>query len=270
MAYAICALVWSGPAIADSTESTQNETPGAEDDPTRPITTIDLRYRFEDSSTVKQNDKQQLIVRGNWRLDLAPGWRASLRLDLPLTASNAVTTADPGGDYEFGLGRPLFRAYLANILDDRWAYAFGSKIIAPAASGTQFGSGNWDVEPAAGFRAMLPEITKGSYFVGEVAYAQTFAQSFAGTPASNLQFSPELNIAFNEDWYVVLYPSTDIRINLGDKVSGQTGRLFLPLDAEIGRNIDKNILAALEVGAPIIDSYPVYRLKIEARVSYQY
>jgi hypothetical protein len=39
---------------------------------------------------------------------------------------------------------------------------------------------------------------------------------------------------------VTFYPSNDIRINFGDPISGQTGRLFLPFDAAIGREMKNN------------------------------
>jgi hypothetical protein len=68
---------------------------------------------------------------------------------------------------------------------------------------------------------------------------------------------------------MILFPGTDIRYNFGPKVSGQTGRFFLPFDGEIGRNIGERIVASLEVSAPMIDDYPVYRLKAELRLSYQ-
>src|SRR5262249_11169342 len=58
--------------------------------------------------------------------------------------------------------------------------------------------------------------------------------SFAGDPTkkniSNLQLWPMLNINLPDHWFFTLYPSADIRVNYGDPVTGQTGRLFLPFD----------------------------------------
>jgi hypothetical protein len=69
--------------------------------------------------------------------------------------------------------------------------------------------------------------------------------SFAGDPSkrniSNLQLAPLLNIGLPERWFVSLYPSSDIRINFGDPVTGQTGRLFLPFDARVGRNLADHV-----------------------------
>ena len=61
--------------------------------------------------------------------------------------------------------------------------------------------------------------------------------------------------------------SADIRINYGDPVTGQSGRLFLPFDARIGRKLTDNLALSLEVGVPIIKDYPVYNFKTEVRVN---
>jgi hypothetical protein len=65
----------------------------------------------------------------------------------------------------------------------------------------------------------------------------------------------------------LLYPSFDIRINYGDPISGQVGRLFLPIDAAVGRRLSDNIVMMLEVSMPVIKDYPVYELKAELRIS---
>jgi hypothetical protein len=94
---------------------------------------------------------------------------------------------------------------------------------------------------------------------------------FAGNPSakniSNLQFAPMLNIALPERWFVTIFPSTDIRINYGDPVVGQTGRLFLPIDLMIGRSLAKNATLSLEVAMPIVKDYPVYDFKTVMRLN---
>ncbi|HWU53929.1 MAG TPA: transporter [Rhizomicrobium sp.] len=216
-----------------------------------------------------QNDRLSLIFRRNAKWDLDDGWKLATRIDLPITFANAVTDANPNGNYEAGLGRALVSAYLADEIDDRWAYAFGSRIRAPA-SGSAFGSGNWEIAPIVAARYMLPEITDGSYFVPQLRYAQSFAQSFSSRSTSNLQFAPQLKVALPDKWFVIAWPSTDIRWNFGPKASGQTGRLFFPLDLAIGHNLTQARTVSLEVSAPVIRDYPVYRIKIEARLSAQF
>jgi hypothetical protein len=46
-------------------------------------------------------------------------------------------------------------------------------------------------------------------------------------------------------------------VNYGDPVTGQTGRLFLPVDFILGRKLTQNLVLSLEVSVPIIKDYPV-------------
>ena len=87
---------------------------------------------------------------------------------------------------------------------------------------------------------------------------------------SNLQFAPTVNLGLPDRWFFTLYPSPDIRINYGDPVTGQTGRLFLPFNARIGRKITDNLALSLEVGVPIIKDYPVYDFKTEVRLGLRF
>lgn len=244
------------PAVAAAVE---------EDDPTRPVGSFDLRPKYEDDTVTAPNDKGSLTFRGNFTWALGGDWKLAAREDLPLVLSNATTTANAGGAWRFGLGRPLASTYVADTLDERWAFAIGSQLAMPA-SDSVFGSGNWDLVPIIAARAMLPEISPGSYFVPQLRYDVSFAQSFSSRGTSNLQFSPQLKIMLPEDWFAVLFPSTDIRWNFGAAAAGQKGRFFLPLDGEIGRSVG-GMTVSLEASAPLIDDYPLYRFKTELRLS---
>jgi hypothetical protein len=237
-----------------------------QDDPTRPVTGLDLRPHYEDDTVSAHNDRLNLIFRRNDKWDLNGDWKLATRMDVPLVFSDSQTDANPSAAYRAGLGRVLLQAYVADLLDDRWAMAAGSQLVT-AASASNYGSGNWDMLPILAARAMLPEISEGSYFVPEARYAVSVGRSFGSRSASELQFAPELKLAISPQYFVVLFPSTDIRMNFGRKVSGQTGRLFLPLDGEVGCNLGDGEVVSLEVSAPVVRDYPLYRLKIEARFS---
>ena len=73
---------------------------------------------------------------------------------------------------------------------------------------------------------------------------------------SNLQFAPTFNIGLPDHWFITLYPSPDIRINYGDPVTGQTGRLFLPFDARIGRQLSKNVAIVIRAGGADYQGLP--------------
>jgi hypothetical protein len=50
----------------------------------------------------------------------------------------------------------------------------------------------------------------------------------------------------------------------GDPMSGQTRRLFLPLDVSVGRKVTDSLIISLEAGVPIVKDYPIYNFKTEA------
>jgi hypothetical protein len=84
---------------------------------------------------------------------------------------------------------------------------------------------------------------------------------------SALQLAPYFNLGLPDRWFIAFYPSADIRVNFGDPVTGQTGRLFLPFDARLGRNLTDHIAVSLELGVPIIKDYPVYNVKAQVRLN---
>ena len=66
------------------------------------------------------------------------------------------------------------------------------------------------------------------------------------------------------------YPSPDVRINFGDPITGQTGRLFIPFDVRVGKKITDNLALSLEVGVPIVRDYPIYDFKAQLRLNVTY
>jgi hypothetical protein len=206
-------------------------------------------------------------LRLDHRVDLSQQSLIALRSDLPMLAKNPITSSNPNGDYLYGLGDADAQAIFVYDFNKRWAAGFGARVIAP--TGT-LDSGKWQIMPIAGFRYELSEVSRGSYFEPFARYDMSFAGDPSKRNISNLQLAPYLNIGLPENWFVALYPSADIRINFGDPVPGQTGRLFLPLDARIGRNLTDHIALSLEIGVPIIKDYPVYNFKAELRLNVTY
>ena len=208
-------------------------------------------------------------LRMDHSLDLAPLWILALRADLPLLAKNPVSSSNPEGDFLNSIGDADIQAVIIHNLDQRWTVGFGARLIAPTGDPT-FGSGKWQIMPAGGFRYALWEISSSSYFEPVFRYDVSFAGDPTRKNISNLQFAPTFNIGLPDHWFITLYPSPDIRINYGDPVTGQTGRLFLPFDARIGRQLSKNVAMSFELGVPIIRDYPVYNLKTQVRLNVTY
>jgi len=124
--------------------------------------------------------------------------------------------------------------------------------------------------PGVAVRYALSELSSGSYLEPLLRYDASFAGDPSRKNISNLQFAPTFNLGLPDRWFVTFYPSADIRINYGDPVTGQTGRLFLPFDARIGRKMTDDLVLSLEVGLPIIKDYPVYNFKTEVRLNLTY
>jgi len=205
-------------------------------------------------------------LRFDHRLDLSPQSMIALRADLPVLAKNPISSDNPNGDYLYGLGDADAQAVFIQNIDKRWAAGFGARLIAPT-GGDTLGSGKWQIMPIAGFRYGLSEISPGSYLEPFVRYDVSFAGDPSKRNISNLQLAPFLNIWLPDRWSVAFYPSADIRINFGDPVTGQTGRLFLPFDARVGRDLTDQIALSLEIGVPIVKDYPVYNFKAQVRLN---
>jgi hypothetical protein len=217
----------------------------------RSVTTDTLNLRY-DHSTV-----------------LAPMWILVLRSDLPLLAKNSIVSDNPDGDYLYGVGDADVQAAIIHNLTQRLSIGFGARLIAPT-GGDTLGSGKWQVMPIVGARYALWEISSSSYFEPVIRYDVSVAGDPTKRNISNLQFAPALNIGLPDRWFVTFYPSADIRINLGDPITGQTGKLFLPFDARVGRKVSDNVSLSFELGVPIIKDYPVYNIKTQLRLNITY
>ncbi len=205
-------------------------------------------------------------VRADGQIVLDPQWLLALRTDLPFIGKDPITSGNPKGDTIYGLSDADAQAALIHVFDDRWKAGFGVRIYAPT-GGDTFGTGKWQFMPGAAVRYSLPEISSGAYFEPLIRYDVSFAGDPTRRSISNLQFAPMLNISLPDRWFFTLYPNADIRWNFGDPITGQTGRLFLPFDARIGRKFTDNFSASLEVGVPIIKQYPVYDFTTQLRLN---
>ena len=192
-----------------------------------------------------------------------------LRGDLPLIITNPVSADNPNGNDLGGLGDADVQAIYARNFDSRWAGGFGARLIAPT-GGDTLGSGKWQIMPIAGFRYGMPDVISGSFLEPFARYDVSFAGNPTKRNISNLQLAPYLNLGLPDDWFVALFPTADIRVNFGDPVPGQTGRLFLPFDARVGRDLTDHISLSLEIGVPIIKDYPVYNFKAQVRLNVTY
>lgn len=226
---------------------------------------LEYEYRTAPGST-RDVTTETFNLRYDHAFNLSPTWTIVTRTDVPLLAKNTITANNPNGNFLYGIGDADVQAAVIHDLDTRWAVGFGARIIMPTGA-DPLGSGKWQVMPIMGFRVALPEISESTYFEPIFRYDQSVAGDPTKRTISNLQLGPALNIGLPDRWFVTFYPSQDIRYNFGDPITGQTGRLFLPLDVRVGKKVTDHVAASLEVGVPIIKDYPVYNFKGQFRLN---
>jgi hypothetical protein len=243
---------------------------------TRPLNLFQIRgeYRTAPGSgsepgTLRTVSTEQVILRSDLRFDIAPQRTVALRGDLPFVGRDPITANNPNGDLVDGLGDADLQAALIKTFNARWAAGTGIRIVALTGA-PDIMSGKWQAMPIVGARAMLPELSDGSFFTGLVRYDVSFAGDPSKRNISNLQIAPTLNINLPQHWFVTFYPNPDIRINYGDPITGQNGRLFLPMDFMFGRDLTKTITMSLEIGVPLIRDYPVYDFKAVTRLNMKF
>lgn len=233
------------------------------EDFTRPQNRFDMRFEDNSSGATTRTDRRALLLRWDGAVALDSGWKTSWLAQLPLVDRTTASSAD------FGIGDAAFQGVLSREIDARWAFGFGARLIAPTAEDT-LGSGKWQIMPGFGVRYSFLEFGSDTYFVPKIRYALSFAGDPSRRNLSEPQIAPTFNIGLPDRWFVTLYPSYDIRINYGDPLVGQTGRLFLPFDLAIGQKVTDKLVISLEAAVPIIKDYPVYRFKTELRAALQF
>lgn len=243
---------------------------------TRPENLFQLRDEYKTSpgsgsapGSLRTVTTDMVVLRADVRINVAPQWTVALRGDLPFAGKDPITADNPTGAFVDGLGDADAQAALIKTFDKRWAAGAGLRIVAPTGD-PDISSGKWQALPIVGARSMLPELSDGSFFTGLIRYDASFAGDPSKRNISNLQLAPTLNINLPDRWFVTFYPNPDIRINYGDPITGQTGRLFLPMDFMFGRDLTKTITMSLEIAVPIIRDYPVYDFKTVARLNMKF
>ena len=157
---------------------------------TRPENLFQLRNVFQTApgsgstpGTIRTVTTDTTVLRTDYKFNVAPQWTVALRGDLPFVVKDAITADDPGGAYVGGLGDADVQAALIDTISARWAAGTGLRIIAPTGTDDLTG-GTWRALPIVGARAMLPEISEGSFFTGLFRYDVSFATAVPGRETS--------------------------------------------------------------------------------------
>lgn len=261
MAALFLAMLLAAPALPGEEEANNGQ------DITRPLTRFDIRYEYQNNPGSRNDDMHVVTLRVDKPFELGEKWKLATRFDLPLAVTNQISRDNPDGANHFGLSDVLVQALLVNTPTERFAWAAGAQVVFPTATEDEMGTGNWRIVPTIGMRWSTNEVMKGSW----VALAARWDRSFASTrndaaEVNNLQFAPLINIPLPHQWFINLFPSTDIKYNLGKRRPIDEGRWFVPADVLVGKMIRKNVVATWEGSVPIVNDYKVYDFKTEFRI----
>ncbi len=249
----------------------EEEVPNNGQDITRPLARFDVRYQYLNAPLANSDhdDEHIVIFRVDKPFELAQHWKLATRVDLPVMFSNRRSNDNLAGDTHFGLSDALAQVMLVNTLTPRVAWAAGAQLVFPTATEESMGTGSWRAVPTAAVRLDTGDTLKGSWVALAGRWDRSFAESRADfNEVNELQFAPVINIPLPNFWFINLFPSTDIRYNLGDARDGDSGRWFVPADVMIGKLLDEHTVTTLEIGVPIIDDYEVYDFKMEFRMGF--
>ncbi len=262
----------AGPVLAGS--DSPDVANGTGDDPTRPLGKIELLDRYTEApgpgveeGTTKRVETNTPFARIDVPFRLTPQWELNFRTEIPFVWTNGVTPENPTGATVSGFSNVLGQAWIVHDFDQRWAVALGGQLIAPTST-NGVATDAWEQVTGFVVRAMLPEISPGSYFAPQVRYGIDFEGNDDGRLLRQLRIAPTLNVNLPHNLFFTLYPSPDIRMNYGTPVHNQTGRLFLPLNFMVGWKPTEHTVISAEFGIPIIRDFPVYTFKTQLRVGY--
>lgn len=278
----VLTLFASAPAFADESKSgrssANDQTPDHEEvvnngqDPTKPLTRVDIRYQYQNLTPSDHDNANIVTLRADKPIPIGDGWSLGARFDMPLFFTDAVSADNVDGNTEFGMSDLLAQALFIKTANEKIAYAVGGQLILDTATEQQMGGGKYRLVPTLGMRYALPEISKGTWMAALARYDYDFAdgrdEDDTRPHKSELQLAPLINFALPDNWFVDLYPNSDIRYNFGHEYPGDSGRWFIPADVMIGKMVTKSTVASVEASVPIIDDYQVYDFKVEGRVGF--
>lgn len=273
MAVLVCAAAVFAPfqSLAADAEKMDKEELNNGQDITKPLARLDIRYEFQNSPFLEgsRDDTHVVTFRVDKPFELASGWMLATRVDVPVMFTDRVSKDNTRGNTHFGLSDVLAQALLVHTPAPDFAWAAGAQLVFPTATEEEMGTGKYRVVPTVGLRWTTNEIYQGSWIALAGRWDRDFAESRSdATKVNELQFAPVINIPLPDYWFVNLFPSTDIRYNLGDKRERDSGRWFVPANAMIGKMLSKDVVASLEMGVPIIQEYHVYDFKSELRLGF--
>jgi hypothetical protein len=244
--------------LADVSEAEENNG----QDPTRPLTRLDIRIKHQDLPSGLS--AELLTLRVDKPFVLGDGWSVATRVDMPLVYTDVPSLDNPNGDDEFGVTDSLFQALFITPplgADKRWAVGFGSQLIFPTGSQDQMGTGKWQLAPIVAARYALPELSKGSFAALLVKQQFSFAGDGDRSNVNDIVIQPVFSWTLPDQWFVGSSP--EMRFNMRED-----GDAFIPLDINVGKMIAPGVVSSLQFDVPLVDDYQQYDWQLEFRVGF--
>lgn len=249
-------LLTSQTALAQTAPSEHEENSGQ--DPTRPVTRVDGRLKYQDQPGGVETEIATLRADRPFRFD--NDWKLSTRIDVPLVRTNTATPfGNSDGGYETGLGDVLVQALLVSPARGRWAFAFGTQLIAPTGSDVQFTTGKWQLVPTVAAIYQLPAISRGTFAGLLVRDTFSFAGDADRQKINVVSIQPIFNWQLPDRWFVTFSPEAKFDTR-------NDWKMFLPFDVTVGRKINARTVVSLQADVPLVDDYRQYDWQAELRV----
>jgi hypothetical protein len=230
---------------------------------TRPVTRLDARYQFV---SVPDGGHQDIYtLRCDLTFKFPERWGLALRGDIPAVYGNVHSGDNKDGDFQIGLGDVLTQITATYNVSDRVALGAGARFLWPSATNEQSGTGKYQALPHAGAEVMIPEISRGSYFMAYVRYAVSYAGDPARNDISRIAFAPTFNFMLPLNIYITLYPSPEIIYDF------MQNAWTVPMNFMVGKTFADSVVASVEFLIPMVDDKNYersYDLKIEARIGF--
>jgi len=213
-------------------------------DPTKPLTRLDIRL-----------DKP---------VPLENKWTVSLRFDMPFIWSNLPNPyknySNPEGNYNFGSSEFLAQVLFIAPPKGRSAFGFGFQTIFPTASDDQFGRGKYVIAPVAAGLYYPSSLPKGSFAGIMLRNEFSYAGDDYRSDINQLVMQPLFNVNLPDRWFFTIYP--EIRLDW------DTGRWFVPFDIMAGKLVTPTTVMSLEYKAGLVKDLPLYDYELEFRTGF--
>lgn len=233
------------------------------EDFTRPITRLDLRFKYQEESKLCHNEV--FTLRNDIVFTLRNDWSFTTRVDLPYTwvqckecRCNQIIVSPQIKTK--GLADVLVQGLLITPTYEKWTYAVGLRVVFPTATNDDLGSGKYQLLPTAGIKYDLKDWMKGAWCALLVRQDFGVGGDKCRDSIHQTYIQPYFNIDLPRDWFLTSSP--EMRYNWN------TNNWFIPFDILIGNLINNKIVITLEYKNAIVYDFPLYKQEVEFRVGY--